>query len=243
MTADLPDIGPDPSAPTAWAGSVSRYDPHGLDVLEAHVIAHRTSAAEWTVMSVPRRIWTGLVEFVPWLASIGGFAMLLGDDRAIRLGRMTERGAEHIPFAAVCYAVAALGVVVLFVRWLRGGRRQTKGMRLHLVLVFVFGALGIPVAYMLATRDGVGMGLMMVPTYVMMGLATVLFVLVQLSPPPEPKSEIAFEDLDEKTVKRLMTLRGRAIDTLVKRSLLPDENIDALKARPLGRLHIEDEPS
>lgn len=66
--------------------------------------------------SVPKRIWAGLVEFVPGLASIGGFAMLMGDDRAIRLGRMTERGAGDIPFAAACYAVAALVVAVLFVR-------------------------------------------------------------------------------------------------------------------------------
>ncbi|MBP2435580.1 hypothetical protein [Microbacterium amylolyticum] len=87
------------------------------------------------------------------------------------------------------------------------------------------------------------MGLLMVPTYVKMGLAAVLFVLVQLSPLPEPQQEVALEDLDEKTVKRLMTLRRWAIDTLAERGLLPDENIDALKARPLGRLHIEDEPS
>lgn len=180
---------------------------------------------------------------MPWLASIGGFAALLGDDRAIRLGRMTERDAGDIPFAAACYAVAALGVVVLLVGWAREGRRRTPGLRLTLTFIFAFGALGIPVAYMLTARDGVGMGLLMVPTYVMMGLAAVLFVLVQLSPLPEPQQEVALEDLDEKTVKRLVTLRRRAIDTLVERGLLPDENIDALKARPLGRLHIEDEPS
>ena len=38
----------------------------------------------------------------------------------------------------------------------------------------------------LAGRNGVGMGLMMLATSVMMGLAAVLFVAVQLSPPPEP---------------------------------------------------------
>ncbi|MGI6879923.1 hypothetical protein [Microbacterium sp. gxy059] len=238
----LPDVGSDPLPPASWARSVSRYDPHGLDLLEAHVVAHRGKAAAWTALSVPRRIWAGLIGFVPWLASIGGFAALLGDDRAIRLGRMTERDAGDIPFAAVCYAVAAIGVAVLFVRWARGGRRRTPGLRLTMTIIFVFGALGIPVAYMLAAEDGVGMGLMMVPTYVMMGLAAVLFVLVQMSPPAEPAAvDIELEDLDEKTVRHLMKQRGRAIDELVKRGLLPDENIEALKARPLGRLHIEED--
>src|SRR5690606_30239143 len=119
----------------------------------------------------------------------------------------------------------------------------TPGLRLSLTIIFVFGALGIPVAYFLAGRDGVGMGLLMVPTYVMMGLAAVLFALVQLSPPPEPPPEVALEDLDEKTVRYLLRQRARALDLLVKRGMLPDKDIDALKARPLGRLHIEDEPS
>lgn len=243
MTTDLPDIGSDPLTPGGWARTVPRHEPHGLDVLEAHVIAHRTSAAAWTKRSALGKTWRMVVEFVPWLASIGGFAMLLGDDRAIRLGRMTERDAGDIPFAAACYAVAAVGVAVLFIGWLRDGRRRTPGLRLSLTIIFVFGALGIPVAYFLAGRDDVGMGLLMVPTYVMMGLAAVLFALVQLSPPPEPPPAIALEDLDEKTVRYLLRQRARALDMLVKRGMLPDKDIDALKARPLGRLHIEDEPS
>lgn len=238
---ELPDIGPDPLPPSLWAGKVSRFDPHGLDVLEAHVIAHRTSAAAWTKLSAWQKIWRRLVDFVPWLASIGGFAALLGDDRAIRLGRMTERDSGDIPFAAACYAVAAAGVVVLFLGWLRGGRRRQPGLRLNVTIIFVFGALGIPVAYMLANRDGVGMGLMLVPTYVMMGLAAVLFVLVQLSPPPEPPPEVALDDLDETTVRHLLKLRGRALDTLVKRGMLPEEGLAALKARPLGRLYAEED--
>lgn len=240
----LPDIGPDPLPPSMWARSVSRYEPHGLDVLEAHVVAHRMNASEWTKSSALQKIWAFLVGFVPWLASIGGFAALLGDDRAIRLGRMTPRDAGDIPFASVCYAIAALGVVVLLVAWVREGRKQTPGLRLTMTIIFVFGALGIPVAYMLAAREGVDMGLMMLPAYVMMGLAILLFILVQMSPLPEMKvQEIALEDLDEKTVKRLLMLRGRAIDTLVQRGLINSDvaDINVLKARPLGRLHIEDD--
>lgn len=78
----------------------------------------------------------------------------------------------------------------------------------------------------------------------MMGLAILLFILVQMSPLPEMKvQEIALEDLDEKTVKRLLMLRGRAIDTLVQRGLINSDvaDINVLKARPLGRLHIEDD--
>ncbi|MBM7674976.1 hypothetical protein [Gracilibacillus alcaliphilus] len=240
----LPDIGPDPLSPPMWARKVSRYEPHGLDVLEAHVVAQRTNASEWTKSSALQKIWAFLVGFVPWMASIGGFAALLGDDRAIRLGRMTPRDAGDIPFAAICYAIAALGVVVLLVDWVREGRKRTPGIRLTMTIIFVFGALGIPVAYMLAAREGVDMGLMMVPTYVMMGLAVTLFILVQMSPRPEAKvQEIALEDLDEKTVKRLLMLRGRAIDTLVQRGLIDGDvaDINALKARPLGRLHIEED--
>lgn len=72
MTTGLPDIGPDPLSPSVWASKVAPYEPHGLDLLEAHVVAHRSAAAEWTRTPLLRKIWDGFVGFVPWMASIGG---------------------------------------------------------------------------------------------------------------------------------------------------------------------------
>ena len=150
------------------------------------MLAYRTRAAKWTAMSVPLRIWSIAVTYLPLLASIGGFAALLGDERAIRLGRMDAPDAGDIPFAAGCYAVAALGVIALFLEWVREGRIRMSGLRPVIVMIFLFGVLGIPLAHMLAARDGADMGFMLVPTYVTMVLAVVLFVLVQVSPAPEP---------------------------------------------------------
>lgn len=205
------------------------------------MVAYRTQAAKWTAMSVPLRIWTIAVMYLPVLASIGGFAALMGDDRAIRLGRMDAPDSGDIPFAGVCYAVAAFGIIMLIAEWLRHGRRRAPGLRLAAVVTFVFGAVGIPLAHMLAARDGVGVGFLLVPTYVMMALAAALFVLAQLSPPPEPEAQLDLEDLDDKTVAYLLKQRSKAIDELVKRGMLPDEDIDALKARPIGRLHLEED--
>lgn len=239
----LPDIGPNPLPPSAWARKVRRSEPHGLDVLEAHVVAFRTRAAKWASSSVLSRAWTVILIFVPMLASIGGFAALLGDDRAIRLGRMEAPTFDDIPLAMISYAVAVLGLIGYFVYWLREGRTRVGGLIPVVVIIFVFGAIGIPVAYMLAARDDGDIGLLLLPVYVMMALAAVLFVLLLKSPRPEPEVEedVALEDLDERSVKLLLQHRGWAIDELVKRRMLPDENIDALKARPLGRLHIEED--
>ena len=59
------------------------------------------------------------------------------------------------------------------------------------------------------------------------------------SPSREARQEVELEDLDEKAAKRCMKPHGRAIDTLEKRGLLADEDLDALKERPLGRLYLD----
>ncbi|WP_159620047.1 hypothetical protein [Ruania rhizosphaerae] len=68
-----------------------------------------------------------------------------------------------------------------------------------------------------------------------------LFVLVQVSPAPEPAmQEVELEDLDDTAMKLLRKERNLAIDYLAKRKMLPTENIAALKARLIGRLHIDE---
>lgn len=192
-------------------------------------------------MSVPHRIWTIGVSWLAVIASIGGFAVLMGNPRAVRLEWVETPDSGDIPIAAGIYAVAAIGIIALFVEWVRGGRRRSPGLRLSAVITFVFGTFGIPLAHMLAGRDGVGVGYLLVPVYATMALAAVLFILAQASPPPDPPVEVELEDLDEKTVKHLMKERSKAIDELAKRKMLPDGvDVDALKARPLGRLHIDE---
>src|SRR5690606_34550415 len=117
-------------------------------------------------------------------------------------------------------------------------------LKIVLTLTFVFGVAGVLLAYQLAAEAGTGVGLMMMPAYVMMAMALVVFVLIQLSPPKEPVPEasaVSIDELGEKAMRYLMKERSQAIDILGERRMLPAVDIKVLKARPLGRLHIEED--
>jgi len=239
----LPEIGPDPLKPSTWAERVSRSDPHGLDVLEAHVLAYTTGAEELAKTPWWRLAW-GVLPLLPMLASIGGFAAVFGNPRDIAIGRMEEPDAGSIPWAMISYGVAAVGVVLILIRWFVDGRRRNGALLIMLGLTLGFGVFGVLIAFQLAAEDGVEVGSMMLPAYVMMALAVIVFVIIVLSPPMDPivsAPPIPVEELSEKALKYVMQERNDAIKTLAERRMLPEgADVDVLKARPLGRLHIEE---
>jgi hypothetical protein len=197
-------------------------------------------------MSSRRRrggVWRGGVSpLLALLASIGGFAAVFGNPRDIAIGRTDAPDAAHIPWAMVSYGVAALGVVLILIRWFETGRRRNGALQITLALSFAFGVFGVLLTYRLAGEAGIDPGLTVLPVYVMMALAVVVLIIIQLSPPMEPEPEVApipVEELGEKAMKYLMQERNEAIKTLAERRMLPDVDATALKARPLGRLHIE----
>ena len=238
----LPELPAHPPAPRDWARKVQRHEPHGLDQLEAHVIAWSTKANELAKTSNWKIAW-GVAPLLALLASIGGFAAVFGNPRDEFIGRTDAPDLNDIPLAGISYAVATVGVVLILIRWVVDGRRRNGALQIVLGLTFLFGGLGIPVAYQLTAEAGVGLGLMMLPAYVMMAAAVVVFILIQLSPSQDPVPEpalISIDELDEKAMGYLMKERSQAIDILSERRLLPDVDVKVLKARPLGRLHIEE---
>ncbi|GAA1535793.1 hypothetical protein HD600_001591 [Microbacterium ginsengiterrae] len=239
----LPELPADPPPPSRWARRVSRDAPHGLDVLEAHVLAWAGQADALSKTPWWRIAW-GVSPLLALLASIGGFAAVFGNPRDIAIGRVDAPDAGSIPWAMVSYGVAALGVVLIFLYWFTTGRRRNGSLQVMLVLTFAFGVLGLLFAYQLAAEDG-GVSLVaMLPAFVMMPLAVVVFVIIQLSPKPEPEPAappVAVADLDEKAMRYLMRERNEAIKTLAERRMLPNVDVEVLKARPLGRLHIEED--
>lgn len=239
----LPEIGPDPLRPALWAQRVSRSEPHGLDVLEARVLAYTGRADELAKTPVWRIAW-GVSPLLALLASIGGFAAVFGNPRDIAIGRVDEPDAGDIPWAMVSYGVAAVGVVLIFVFWFAGGRRRNGSLLIMLGLTFGFGIVGVLIAHQLAAESGVQVGpMMLLPAYVMMALAVIVFVIILLSPPMDPEPDrppVPVDELGEKAMKYLMKERDEAIDALSERRMLPDVDVEVLKARPLGRLHIDD---
>lgn len=239
----LPEIGPDPLKPSLWAERVSRSAPHGLDVLEAHVLAYTTEAQDLAKKSFCEIAW-GVSPLVAFLASVGGFAAVFGSPRDIAIGRMDEPDAGAIPWAMISYSVAAVGVLLIFGRWWELGRRRNGALQIMLALAFAFGVFGLLVAYQLAAEAGIDPGLGMLPAYVMMALALVVFVIIQLSPKGEPEPEappIPISELSEKAMKYVVQERNDALGKLKERRMLPDIDVEVLKARPLGRLHIEED--
>lgn len=239
----LPELPEDSPPPTRWARRVSRHEPHGLEVLEAHVLAWSARADALAKMS-GWQIAGGVMPLLALLASIGGFAVVFGNPRDIAIGRTDEPTAADIPFASISYGVAAVGVVVILIRWIVDGRRRNGSLLILLGLMAGFGVAGVLLAYQLAPDDSTGVGLMMIPAYAMMALALVVFVVIQSSPPrqPEPKTPVVpIDELDEKTMGYLLKERRQAIDILGERRMLPDVDVKVLKARPLGRLHIEED--
>lgn len=239
----LPELPAHPPAPRDWARKVQRHEPHGLDLLEAHVIAWSTKADVLAKTSGWKIAW-GVVPLLALLASIGGFAAVFGNPRDVFIGRTDAPDMNDIPLAAISYGVAIVGVVLILIRWIVDGRRRNGALQIVLALTLVFGVLGVPVVYQLAAEDGASVGPMMIPAYVMMALAVVVIVLIQLSPPKEPvpeAPEITIDELNEKAMGYLMKERSQAIDILGERRMLPEVDIKVLKARPLGRLHIEED--
>lgn len=238
----LPEIGPDPLKPSLWAQRVRHSAPHGLDVLEAHVLAYAREADELAKTPWWRIAW-GVSPLLALLASIGGFAAVFGNPRDIAIGRTDAPDASDIPWAMLSYGVAAFGVVLIFIRWFETGRRRNGALQIMLALTFAFGVFGVLIAYQLGAEDGID-PMAMLPAYVMMALAVVVFVIIQLSPRMEPEPEtppLPVEELGEKAMKYLMQERNEAIKTLGERRMLPDVDVEVLKARPLGRLHIEED--
>lgn len=239
----LPELPEDAPPPSRWAKRVPHHEPHGLDLLEAHVLAWSTNAYELAKMSVWQIAW-GVLPLLALLASIGGFAAVFGSPRDIRIGRTDAPDMNDVPWAALSYSVAILGVVLILVRWITDGRRRNGALQILLGLAFVFGVLGVLVANQLAADEGASLGFMMVPAYVMMAMALVVIVIIQLSPPMEPEPitpAMPIEQLDEKAMGYLMKERSEAIGILGERRMLPDVDIKVLKARPLGRLHIAED--
>lgn len=237
----LPPIPPDSPTPRQWAEQVHRLEPHGLDVLEAHVFAYATKADELSKTSAWSMASTIVTGYLSFFGSVGGFAALVGNPRAIRRGWADEPDISVVPWASLSYTVGIVGVLLMFGWWLRNSRRRLPGPRYLLFFTIVFGALGIPFASRLAAEAQVDLGLTMLPTYIMMGLAALLFLLIQFSPRPDPepqKPTVPIEELDEKALRYLMRERNEAIDIYVRRRLGPELDAKVLKARPLGQLHL-----
>ena len=147
-------------------------------------------------------------------------------------------------WAMLSYSVAAVGVVLIFVFWFEAGRRRNRALQFMLVGTAVFGVLGIVITYHLAAQEGVSVGWLMLPAFVTIGLSIIVLVLIQLSPPMDPvhpAPPIPIDQLSEKTMREVMRGRNEAIDTLARRRMLADVDVKALKARPLGRLQIEED--
>lgn len=239
----LPELPEDAPPPTRWARRVSRSEPHGLEVLEAHVLAWASRADALAKMSRWQIVW-GVLPLLALLASIGGFAVVFGNPRDIAIGRTDEPTAADIPFASLSYGVAAVGVVVILIRWIVDGRRRNGSLLIILGLMIGFGVAGVLLAYQLAPDDSAGVGITLIPAYAMMVSALVVFAIIGLSPPKEPEPEapvVPVEELNEKAMGYLLKERRQAIDILGERRLLPDVDVKVLKARPLGRLHIEED--
>lgn len=241
----LPELPKDAPGPLEWVSKVRRDEPHGLDVLEAHVLAYAAEAdriAKTPWWSIAWNITSGLLAL---LASIGGFAAVFGNPRTESRGWTDAPDVDAIPWASLSYSVAIVGIALIAIQWIRHGRRRNAGLRAVLVWTFVFGALGAAVAFALAGEAGIQLGLLMLPAYLTMGLAAILFLLIQLSPPPDPEPErptVSIEDLDERAMRHLMRVRNEALDKYWSRRLDPDLNVDVLKelkTRPLGKLHLE----
>lgn len=243
----LPELPEDPLSPGECAERVTRLEPHGLDMLEAHVLAYATDADALSKLSPWKIAWGVAPPFLSVFASIGGFAALFGSPEHINRGWVEEPDMTAVPWASLCYGVAIGGVILLLVHWFQAGRRRYPGMLYYLGVTFVFGALGVPVAFGIAAEAGTGLGLMILPTYVMMGLAAIVFVIIQFSPRPDPEPErpiLTIDDLDDKAMRTLMRERRNAIKKLWLRGRLPDVDLKKLRqlqARPLGRLHIDDD--
>lgn len=240
----LPELPKDAPPPSRWAAQVKHHEPHGLDLLEAHVLAWSGRADALAKMSVWQIAW-GVMPLLALLASIGGFAAVFGNPRDIAIGRTDAPDMNDVPWAALSYGVAIVGVVLILVRWVVDGRRRNGSLLIILGLVIGFGVLGVLVAHQLAAEERVGLGLVMLPAYVMMALAAVVIVIIQLSPPMEPEPEtpaMPIEELGEKALKYVMKERNDAIDKLAERRMLPGIDVNVLKARPLGRLHIAEDP-
>lgn len=243
----LPELPKGPPRPQEWVSRVHHDEPHGLDMLEAHVLAYATRADEIAKTSWWRIAWMVVSSVLAVFASIGSFAAVFGNPRTEWRGWTDAPDIDAIPWASLSYGVAIIGIVLIVIRWMVDGRRRDSGPRVALVWTFVFGALGVLVAFGLAAEAEEGFGLVMLPAYVMMGLAVIVFALIQFSPPPDPEPErplVSVEELDERGMKYLMWARNEALDKYWERRLDPDLNLDRLKelkARPLGRLHLDDE--
>lgn len=239
----LPEVPPDDLAPSHWARTVSRDEPHGLDVLEARVLAWSGRADELAKTRWWHVAWD-VSPLLTLLASIGGFAAVFGNPRDMAIGRTDAPDSGDVPWAMISYGVAAIGVVLIFLFWFSKGRRRNGALLIMLALAFAFGVFGVLIAYQLTAAEGLEPGLMaMLPAYVMMALALVVFVIIALSPQMEAEADVPHvpvEELGEKAMKNLMRERNHAIKTLAERRLLPGADVTALQKRPLGELHIEE---
>lgn len=240
----FPELPPNPPSPTQWVEKVFRSEPHGLDVLEAHVLAYANQADELSKTSWWRIAWDVAPVMVALFGSIGGFAVLVGNDKYINRGWASEPSIGDLPWASLSYWAASIGIMLMVVQWLVRGHRRDVGAQFWLGWIFLFGILGIPFASRLADKAGRDFELeMMTAAFVMMGVAVVFCIVIQFSPkaePEPPKQPVALSELNEKAMGYLIRERNAAIDIYVRRQL--GEGLDAkvLKNRPLGRLHLEE---
>lgn len=240
----LPELPPNPPHPTSWAEKVLRSEPHGLDVLEAHVLAYATQADELSKTPWWRIAWEVVPVLLALFGSVGGFGALVGNDKFINRGWSDEPNIDDVPWASVSYWAASFGIILMFIQWVERGRRRDSGTMYWLGWIFLFGILGVPFASRLADKAGVPFDFgMMTAAFVMMALAAVLCIVILLSPKPDPTPvavPVPISELNDKAMGYLMRERNAAIDIYVRRQLGEERDAKALKARPLGRLHLEE---
>ena len=240
----FPELPPNPPSPTQWAEKVFLSEPHGLDLLEAHVLAYATQADELSKTPWWRIAWDIAPVMLALFGSIGGFAVLVGNDKYINRGWSSEPSINDLPWASLSYWAASIGILLMVVQWLGRGHRRDVGPQFWLGWIFLFGILGIPFASRLADNAGrVFEFEMMTAAFVMMGLALVFCIVIQFSPKAEPepaRQPVPLSELNEKAMGYLMRERNAAIDIYVRRELGEERDADILKARPLGQLHVGD---
>lgn len=163
-----------------------------------------------------------------------------------------------VPIAGICFVLAALGQLALWVMWLRGGARWapgTLGVAAIAGALAAFAAAGMPVV---SQRDGTGAGAWLIPVWATLALAAVLVLAILLrmrvrapeppadAAPPAPSvsdrehARMLVRDLDETERRAVQADRDDALRILSERGLIDDATLRRALAADLGTLFTLD---
>ncbi|GAA3896747.1 hypothetical protein [Microbacterium invictum] len=202
------------------------------------------------------RFVLGLLMVVAGLAPIAGYAVLIGD----RFQFWVMPAERSVPIAGVCYAIAAVALVVALIVWAIGGARWSPLLLVFAIIAALCAVSSSWTMPSISQEQGViGWEFWhgIVIACAVIAVFTVVAVLIRFRVRPAEEEDDAPPDrasaaLTRTTVREqvaalsydernaILADRNAALDVLLERGLLGAEQHDRAHARELGTLYLLD---